>query len=258
MRHSSYILLALLAAFYPHAGGAVCVRNEPGYLWNYVGDLSGDMRIKMTLVFTGSQLHGRYVYASQLKDIELKGRIKAGREVTLDELDAAGRVTGQFIGQFVEKDPKGNFGDSSLECDVMVGTWHKAGSAQTRPFYLRSVDATSGSLNHRYGNAGASHDDLIDRNVQIFWKGVQRGDKTAVAQQIRYPLKVTIGKKPSTLRSAADFVKHYSSLITARTRAAIIADIPRYMFVRDEGVMLADGIVWFGADGKVKTLMPLP
>jgi hypothetical protein len=53
-------------------------------------------------------------------------------------------------------------------------------------------------------------------------------------------------------------VKQYDTLITPSTRAAIIDDIPRYMFVRDEGIMLANGIVWFGADGKVISLMPLP
>lgn len=258
MSRPSVFLFALIATLLPHATSAVCSKNEPGYLWNYVGDLSKDLRIKMTLVFSGSELKGRYVYASQLKDIELKGRVMEGREVTLDELDAAGRVTGQFIGQFVEKDPRGIFGDSRLECDVIVGTWQKSGFAQKRPFYLRSEGATSGSLNHRYGNTGATHDDLIDRNAQTFWEGVQRGDKNAVAQQIRYPIEVTLGKKPNTLRSAAEFVKQYDAVITPATRKAILNDVPRYMFVRDEGVMLANGIVWFGSDGKVISLMPLP
>ena len=258
MRHSWVFLFALISSLLPHAAGAVCARNEPGYLWNYVGDLSNDLRIKMTLVFIGSELKCRYVYASQLRDIELKGRIREGGEVILDELDTAGQVTGQFIGQFVEKDPRGIYGDSRLECDVMVGTWQKRGSPQKRPFYLHAVDATTGSLSQRYAAVGASDSHLVEENARRFWEGVKRGDKTAVAQQIRYPIKVTMGKRLTTLRSAADFVKQYDTLITPRTREAILDDIPRYMFVRDEGVMLANGIVWFGPDGKVITLMSLP
>jgi hypothetical protein len=258
MSRPSVFLFALIATLLPHATSAVCSKNEPGYLWNYVGDLSKDLRIKMTLVFSGSELKGRYVYASQLKDIELKGRIREGREVILDELDTAGQVTGQFIGQFVEKDPRGIYGDSRLECDVMVGTWQKRGSPQKRPFYLHAVDATTGSLSQRYAAAGASDSHLVEENARRFWEGVKRGDKTSVAQQIRYPIKVTMGKRLTTLRSAADFEKHYDTLITHRTREAILDDIPRYMFVREEGVMLANGIVWFGPDGKVITLIPLP
>jgi hypothetical protein len=60
------------------------------------------------------------------------------------------------------------------------------------------------------------------------------------------------------LRSAAELVKQYDAVITPATRKAILNDVPRYMFVRDEGVMLANGIVWFGSDGKVISLMPLP
>jgi hypothetical protein len=167
-------------------------------------------------------------------------------------------VTGQFIGQFVEKDPRGIYGDSRLECDVMVGTWQKRGSPQKRPFYLHAVDATTGSLSQRYAAAGASDSHLVEENARRFWEGVKRGDKTSVAQQIRYPIKVTMGKRLTTLRSAADFEKQYDTLITHRTREAILDDIPRYMFVREEGVMLANGIVWFGPDGKVITLIPLP
>jgi hypothetical protein len=258
MHNSRLFLVALVSLLLSHGASAVCSRNEPGYLWNFVGDLSKDLRIKMTLVFSGTELKGRYVYASALKDIELKGHVKEGREVVVDELDADGQVTGQFVGQFVEQDPRRIYGDSRLECEVMVGTWQKRGSAQKRPFYVHSVDATAGSLSRRYGLVGAANDDLINRNAQRFWEGVKRGDKTAVAQQVRYPIKVTMGKRLNTLRSAAEFVKQYDTLITPSTRAAIIDDIPRYMFVRDEGIMLANGIVWFGADGKVISLMPLP
>lgn len=247
-------LLAMLLL--PLGALADCQRSEPGTLWNYVGDLSTDLHIKMTLVFNGTELRGRYVYASQLKNIDLKGRIIDGRQFILDELDASGKVTGQFAGKFAEQDLRGLYGDSRLECEVMVGSWQKTGSSQKRPFYLRSIDATAGSLDHRYGPAGAADDGLIDRNAQRFWEAVRRGDKAAVAGLIRYPLRVLSGKQTITLRSAADFIKQYEAVMTPSTREAILSDIPRYMFVRDQGIMLANGMVWFGADGKVISLVP--
>lgn len=251
-------LSLLVILLLPLGSLAECQRSEPGTLWNYVGDLSTDLHIKMTLVFNGTELTGRYVYASQLKDIDLRGRIIDGKQFILDELDASGKVTGQFAGVFPEQDPRGAYGDSRLECEVMVGSWQKTGSSQKRPFYLRSVDATAGSLGHRYGPAGATDDGLIDRNAQRFWEAVRRGDKAAVAGLIRYPIRVLSGKRAITLRSAADFTKQYKALITPATREAILSDIPRYMFVRDQGIMLANGMVWFGADGKVISLVPLP
>ena len=257
MSYSRWLsVLAMLLL--PLGSLAKCQRSEPGTLWNYVGDLSTDRHIKMTLVFNGTKLKGRYVYASQLRDIDLKGRIIDGRQFVLDELDASGKVTGQFSGVFADQDPRGNYGDSRLECEVMVGSWQKTGSSQQRPFYLRSVDATTGSLGHRYGAVGAADDGLIDRNAQRFWEAARRGDKAAVAGLIRYPIRVLSGKRTITLRSPADFIEQYEALITPATREAILSDIPRYMFVRDQGIMLANGMVWFGADGKVISLVPLP
>jgi hypothetical protein len=249
--------LAIVAGLLSGSVSAACFRNEPGTLWNYNGDLSNSLRIRMTLVFDGSRLRGRYTYATQLKDIDLEGKVRDGRDVVLDEKDAAGRVVARFTGRFAERDPRGTYGDSPLTCDVITGVWQREGATDQRPFYVHSVEATSGSLDHRYGAAGARDDDRVHRNAARFQEAVKRGDKNAVAAQITYPIRIEMEGKAKTLRSPGEFVRQYDAILTPRTRAAILDDIPRYMFVRDEGMMLANGIVWFGTDGRVISLVPL-
>lgn len=249
--------LALVVGLLPVGADAACFRKEPGTLWNYAGDISRSLRIRMTLIFDGTRLKGRYTYASQLRDIDLEGTVREGRDVVLDEKDAAGRVVARFTGRFAERDPRGIYGDSPLTCDVIIGTWQRTGSTEQRPFHVHAVDATSGSLAHRYGAAGAGDDDRVHRNAARFWEAVKRGDKNAVAAQISYPIRIPMGGKAKTLRSPGEFAREYDAILTPRTRAAILDDIPRYMFVRDEGIMLAGGIVWFGADGRVTSLTPL-
>jgi hypothetical protein len=112
------------------AASAACERNEPGYLWNFDGAIAEKYPVRMTLVFSGDTLEGVYTYRSQLRDIRLRGRIDGGKSVVLDELDAAGRITARFEGEFVTRDPKGRYGDSELACEVIVGSWGKVGSSE--------------------------------------------------------------------------------------------------------------------------------
>ena len=249
--------LALVLGLLPVGADAACFRKEPGTLWNYVGDISTSLRIRMTLIFDGTRLKGRYTYASQLRDIDLEGAVREGRDVVLDEKDAAGRVVARFTGRFAERDPRGIYGNSPLTCDVIIGTWQRIGTTDQRPFYVHAADATSGSLAHRYVAAGAKDDDRVHRNAARFWEAVKRSDKNAVAAEITYPIRIDMDGQAKTLRSPGEFVRQYDAILTPKTRAAILDDIPRYMFVRDQGIMLAGGIVWLGADGRVISLAPL-
>ena len=56
------------------------------------------------------------------------------------------------------------------------------------------------------------------------------------------------------LRTPAERVAHYDAIFSDVCRAAIAQALPRNMFVRDQGVMLGKGEVWFNADGKVIAL----
>ena len=254
---ASHRLLAwgvLLLVCLPLVGQAACLKSEPDTLWNYNGTLGNGLRVRMTLVLGGEQVSGLYFYASQLKDIALRGRISEGTVIVLDELDANGQVVGRFEGHFADHDPQGRYGDRKLECEVIVGVWSPLNAAKQLPVYLSLESGTIGSLTQRYAPAGAQDDALIHRSALAFWQAVKRGDKKAVAGMVAYPIKVQLPTGPQRLRSAAELVANYDAIFSPRYRDAIAAAMPRNMFVRDQGIMLGQGEVWFGADGKVIAL----
>jgi hypothetical protein len=248
-------VVLLAAALQAPSAAAACLRDEPGYLWNFDGTIADKLPIRMTLVFSGGKLEGVYSYRSQLRDIRLRGRIEGGKTVALDELDDAGRVTARFEGEFVTRDPKGRYGDSELACEVIVGGWRKVGSAeQPLSFYLATDGATSGSLRHRYGAIGVRDDEVVHRGAARFWRAVKAGDRATVAGQLRYPAVVSVDGKPRRLKNQKDMLAVFDAVFTPKFVAAILDSTPRHMFVRDEGAMLGSGWVWFGADGKVTAL----
>jgi hypothetical protein len=256
MRRLLAALVLLAAASQAPVAAAACVRNEPGYLWNFDGMIAEKYPVRMTLVFSADgKPDGVYTYRSQLRDIRLRGRIEGGKKVVLDELDAAGRVTARFEGEFPTRDPKGRYGDSELACEVIIGAWNKVGSSEPPlSFYLATDGATSGSLRHRYGAIGVRDDEVVHRGAARFWRGVKAGDRAAVAAQLRYPAAVSVDGKPRRLHAPKDLLAVYDKVFTKDFVAAILDSTPRYMFVRDEGAMLGSGWVWFGADGKVTAL----
>lgn len=234
----------------------VCEGDHGGSLLrNYDGTIGDRYHVRMTMTFSGNVITGMYCYASQLKSISLRGRIMDGSRFVMDEFDASNRMTGHFEGEFPEKDPRARFGDSKLQCEVMIGWWSGVGNASERiPFYLSLESATGGTFKSRYSVAGAADDGPVERNVERFWKAVQRGDKTTVAALVRYPITVHTAKGNRKIHNAEALVRNYDLVFTPRYVEAIAKAIPKYMFVRDEGIMLGSGEVWFGSDGRVITL----
>jgi hypothetical protein len=235
---------------------AACVRDEPGRLWNYIGTVAGKHRVRMVLVFSGTQVQGVYTYASTLRDLQLTGTLEEASRLTLQEQDASGKPTGRFEATFPERDPGNTYGDSVLSCDVIAGVWHKL-AANGQPVgeplsvYLRTEGATSGSLGHRYGVIGVRDDEVVNAGAARFWRGVKAGDKAAVAATLRYPITVTVQGKRTRIADAAALMAVYDEVFTPRYRDALLADIPRHLFVRDQGAMLINGAAWIGANGKV-------
>lgn len=252
------LLTALLAVSLCFAASVfgVCRGDHGGSLLrNYDGTIGDRYHVRMTMTVTGNVITGMYCYASQLKNISLRGRIIDGTRFEMDEFDASNSMTGHFEGEFPEKDPRARFGDSKLQCEVMVGWWSGAGKDDEKlPFYLAMESETGGSLESRYSVAGAADDGQVERHAERFWKAVLRGDKTTVASLVRYPITIHTAQGHRKMHNAEALVRNYDRVFTPRYTEAIAKAIPKYMFVRDEGVMLGTGEVWFGADGRVITL----
>jgi len=247
-------IFALFLALIPTIADAVCGKSEPNWLWNYDGTIGSKYRVRMTLVFRGVDVSGVYFYASQLKDIQLSGRIINGTDIVLDEIDVTGKVVARFEGNFPEHDPRGRFGGSKLECETIIGSWHKLGTSETLPVYLSMESGTGGTLTNRYSPAGASDDSIIHRNALLFWNAIKSGDKRTVASLVIYPIKVGISGGTKQINGPKELLANYDAIFSPRYREAIANALPYNMFVRDQGVMLGNGQVWFGPDGKVIAL----
>ena len=233
---------------------ASCTKVQPGWLWNYEGHIAGQHRIRMTLVFGQGEITGVYFYASQLKDIALRGRMLDATRVVLEELDAAGQPTARFEAEFPEAAPQSKFGSSPLQCEVIRGTWRKIGTDTALPVLLEMDGGTAGSVKSRYGAIGVRDAETLHRNSQAFWRAVQRDDRRTAARLIRYPIRVDTTAGLRRYTAAEQLLADYELIFTAGFRAAIAQGLPRNMFVRDQGAMLGHGQVWFGADGRVTAL----
>jgi len=254
MKASRTGIAAFCLLLLPPQALAVCSNNQSGWLWNYNGEMAGEHRIRMTLVFAGEQVSGVYFYASTFKDIPLRGRMLDGTHVRLEELDAAGNATATFEAEFPEKDPESAFGDSALQCEVIRGTWRKTGAETALPVYLQMEGGTAGSIKHRYAAIGVRDPETVHRNSQAFWMAVKRDDRKTAASLIRYPIRVDTSAGRKRYASAEELLADYELIFTPAFRERIAKGLPRNMFVRDQGAMLGGGQVWFGADGKVTAL----
>ncbi len=249
-----YPVLALLMMMLPLSAQPSCIRNAPDWLWNYDGSLGEKYRVRMTLVFAGEEVSGLYFYASQLKDIPLKGKVRNGTDILLDELDPEGNVVARFEGRFQERVPAGRSGNTELECETIAGSWRRLNPPDGLPVHLSLESGTAGSLTNRYAPAGAADDSLIHLRAYQFWNAVRRDDRKAVAATIAYPISINLRRGKKRLRSPAEFVANYDLIFSSKYREAISNALPRNMFVRDQGIMLGSGEVWFGPDGKVIAL----
>jgi len=243
-----------LLALMPSVAKAVCTDKDfdKGWLTNYEGTIGPQNRVRLTLTQTKSELTGVYFYVSQLKDIRIEGRVADGH-ITLDEVDPTGKTTAQFEGQFQDHDPNGKL-KGELGCEIIVGIWHRLNSTETLPVFLSETSATTGTLDHRYRDAGAEDDKVVHRAVLRFWKAVTEDNKATVASLINYPIRVRIAGTLKRIRNRQELILQYDSIFSGAYRKAIIDAVPRNMFNRDQGIMLGNGEVWFGPDGRVITL----
>jgi len=247
------IILSLMFAI--SAFGDCRGDRDSHLLRNYDGTIGDNAHVRMTITVNDDAIRGEYCYASQLMNISLRGRVVDGSRFVIDAFDSSGRIIGRFDGEFPTKDPRGKFGDSELQCEVMVGTWSAGGNSfEKLPFYLTLESQTGGTLEHRYSVAGAADDKLIDRTAQRFWEAVKRGDKQTVASLVKYPITIYTKKGYKKIRNAGSLIRNYDVIFTPDYVDAISKAIPKNMFVRDQGIMLGAGEVWFGPDGKVITL----
>lgn len=76
---------------------------ERNWLVTYDGTIGDRYAVRMTLVFDGDSLTGKYFYTRALKDIRIEGTVRSDRSLTLNEFDDKGAITARFVGRFPRK-----------------------------------------------------------------------------------------------------------------------------------------------------------
>ncbi len=223
----------------------------------YAGDLGGDRAVRLTLLDPRPDrpVRGSYFYTRYLEDIPLTGEFTGPRSLRLVEHDEAGTPRGRFELEFAERDPRGLFRADGLEREVLVGHWLGVDGARPSPVYLAMTAAVHfDPAQGRYAVAGATDDQLVERNVQAFRSAVIMGDRSRVAELVAYPVRLTLGGSSRVAADAREFLGGYDNLFSPELVDQVRAGVPHAMFANSSGIMLGDGVVWFDAEGRVKAI----
>jgi hypothetical protein len=74
--------------------------------------------------------------------------------------------------------------------------------------------------------------------------------ESLVAEYVSYPATFQLAGKPREIANSAQFLRYYDRLFTKEFVAKIASGIPHNMFANAQGIMIADGAVWFNEFGK--------
>lgn len=255
---AAFLLWMLL---HPTGASALCKGDPVENIVEYEGTIGHKYRIKAVLDIKDSTITGVYFYATQLKDIDLRGSIVDGSRLVLDELDAAGKIVARFDGVFAETDPQKEY-TGPLHCKVITGSWQKIGATNKLPFILSMSTTFVGDLHHLYFGAEADakddiavDDETLNWRAQRFWEAVRKSDKETVASFIKFPIEVHLGERMKRIANRQELLEHYDVIFFQRYREAISSDFPRAMLCRLDSCMLGRrGEIWFDGNGKVTAL----
>lgn len=205
----------------------------------------------MSLYAQDQRLEGSYFYNAHLTDIPLAGRYTAAREIVLTESGPRAETRGTFRLHFAESDP--HFKSSeSLQAEVLVGTWTSADGERTYPVHLQTEQSCPAPGQSRYAVAGASNDQIVEENALAFYSAILANDSEKAARFISYPATFFANGKQEVITNPSDFLRGYSQLFTPNFVAEIEAGVPHHMFENAQGIMIANGKVWFDETGKAR------
>ena len=216
--------------------------------------MNGDQIIGLALIQgPDHNLHGSYFYKKYLKDIPLKGEFTAARDIDLREYDDSGSVRATFHLHFAESDPA--FKKQSLDKEVLTGTW--VSKSRSYPVHLSLEDAIFVSKEkQRYEALGVTDKTAFEHEAEKFYFAVLKGNKQTASRQIEYPMRIYMGNKRITFRSATEFLKHWDELFTPAYLACVSEGIPHDMFANYQGAMIGRGEIWWNEKGRVSAINP--
>ena len=235
-------LVANALAARPAAACDPAAAQMIGIMTMYDGTI-GPYPIRMGLQFEpGGVAAGRYAYPASPGTIRLAGQLANGHRLTITEFGATGWPAATFATTLP--------GTKKTDCDVIRGTWTQAATGRRLPVRLRLSDTSMRPLSYYLSPATLR----IEQAAVAFRAAALAGRRAEVAAALHYPVFVSIGETRMRLPNAAALRARYDAIFTPAYLARIRDDIPHLMFVRDQGLMLGGGAVWFNRAGAVISL----
>jgi hypothetical protein len=248
--HSKVVTVLLLCATSLLGPSVIHAQLKSGSCNEYRGTLGNNTQIGLSLYAQEQELQGSYFYKKHLEDIPLTGRYTSARDISLTE-DSGNKLRGSFSLHFAEHDSHFQTGEP-LQAEVLRGKWVSADGKATYPVYLQLNHECATPGQSRYAVVGTTNDEIVEKNAQAFYKAVVAGNRSVAAGYVSYPATFFDKGRQKQIASSADFLKYYDQIFIPAFVAQIAKDLPHHMFVNSEGIMLADGKVWFDAEGKAK------
>jgi hypothetical protein len=113
---------------------------------------------------------------------------------------------------------------------------------------MTNAQVSSGSI------TGSVSDQTVEQNAGAFYDAVLRGNRAAAAKYASFPCTYFLNGKRLFFKNSAAFLEQYDHIFSPEFVAKIAADVPHHMSSNWQGIMIADGAVWFDEHGKAKHL----
>jgi len=101
-----------------------------------------------------------------------------------------------------------------------------------------------------YSVAGIDNPQSVEDFAARLRDAVYRGDRSAVAAMVSYPIRVTLDGRARSIKNADAFVANYDAIMTQPVKDAVVRQDPKTLFVNSQGVMFGAGEVWFSQVGR--------
>jgi len=80
--------------------------------------------------------------------------------------------------------------------------------------------------------------------INAVQKAVKAHDAAGFAALVSYPIKVTVGTKKQTIKTAKNFAKSYDKIMTPKITAAVVNQKYADLLVNQQGVAFGSGELW--------------
>lgn len=122
-------------------------------------------------------------------------------------------------------------------------------ASSTAPAITTEETPAVGKEDNPFAAAGIDDPKAFIKMFEIAKTAVAVGDKEAVAELVLFPLRVN-AETSREVTSKKEFIDQYDTIITDPVKAALAKQKVDELFVRDQGVMVGAGEIWFGASAE--------